>query len=76
MIGKGPSSALELRFLAGHFREFATETQIELFRRKFESVASELEEAALDAETRAMARLNLRRAFRPLHLPSSRLSRS
>ena len=40
---------------------FAAETGIKLFRRKFEGTASELEEAALDAETRAWARPDLKR---------------
>jgi hypothetical protein len=62
MIGQGPCSAPELRSLAAHFRELAAETGIELFRRKFEGAASELEEAALDAQTRALACSDLRHA--------------
>ena len=61
MIGQAPGNALELRSLAAHFRAFAAETNIGLFRRKFEGAASELEEAALDAETRAWVRPDLKR---------------
>ena len=56
MIGQDTGHALELRSLAARFRTHAAETNIGLFRRKFEGTASELEEAALDAETRAWAR--------------------
>jgi len=62
MIGQARCNAPELRSLAAHFREFAAETRIQLFRRKFEGVASELEEAALDAETRDWMRADLKRA--------------
>jgi hypothetical protein len=61
MIGQEPGNALELRSLAAHFRALATETSIEFFRRKFDGTASELEEAALDAETRAQMRADLNR---------------
>ncbi len=61
MIGQAPGNALKLHALAAHFRAFAAETNIELFRRKFEGTASELEEAALDAETRVWARPDLKR---------------
>ena len=54
------ANALKLRSLAARMRAHAAETHIELYRRKFEMVASELEEAALDAESRAR-RPNLRR---------------
>jgi len=62
MIGHGTGHALELRNLAARFRAHASETNIELFRRKFEGAASEWEEAALDAETRALMRPGLKRA--------------
>jgi hypothetical protein len=61
MIGQAPGNALELRSIAARFRALAAETSIELFRRKFEGTASELEEAAVDAETRAWARPDLKR---------------
>jgi hypothetical protein len=62
MIGQNTGHALELRSLAARFRTHAAETSIALFRRKFESAASEWEEAALDAETRSWASPNLKRA--------------
>ena len=52
MISRGPDNALKLRALAARFRGHAAETGVDYFRRKFESTASELEEAAVDAETR------------------------
>jgi hypothetical protein len=61
MIGQESGNALKLHSLAARFRALAAETSIELFRRKFEGTASELEEAALDAETRAWACLDLKR---------------
>jgi hypothetical protein len=61
MIGQDTGHVLELRSLAARFRAHAGETNIELFRRKFKGAASELEEAALDAETRAWMRADLRR---------------
>ena len=61
MIGQGPSSALELRSIAARFRAHAAETGIDLFRRKFEGTASELEEAACDVETRVWAHTDLKR---------------
>ena len=62
MIGQDTGHVLELRSLAARFRTHAAETSIALFRRKFEGTASELEEAALDAETRAWARPGLKEA--------------
>jgi len=61
MIGQARCNAPELRSIAARFRLHAAETNIALFRRKFEGTASELEEAALDAETRAWARPDLKR---------------
>jgi hypothetical protein len=62
MIGQDSGHVLELRSLAARFRTHAAETNIALFRRKFEGTASELEEAALDAETRACTRPDMKRA--------------
>jgi hypothetical protein len=42
-----------MRTLAAQMRGHAAETGLELYRRKFEEAASELEESAVDAETRA-----------------------
>ena len=38
--------ALKMRALAARLRAHAAETSVEMFRRKFEAVAAELEEAA------------------------------
>ena len=38
--------AVKMRALAAQLRAHAAETSVELFRRKFEAVAAELEEAA------------------------------
>lgn len=38
--------------LAARMRAHAAETSVEVFRRKFEGAASELEEAAIDLESR------------------------
>jgi hypothetical protein len=57
MMHAGPENALKLRSMAARLRGHAAETHIELYRRKFEGLASELEEAALDAETRERPRL-------------------
>ena len=48
---------LKMRALAARLRIQAAETSLEMFRRKFEAVAAELEECALDAENRAHFRL-------------------
>ena len=60
MIGQGPNNALQLRALAARFRAHSAQTGVRLYQRKFEGVASELEEAALDVETRAWARQDLK----------------
>ena len=52
MITHGPDEALKLRALAARFRALAAQTEVGPYRRKFEGAASELEEAALAAETR------------------------
>jgi hypothetical protein len=52
MMHAAPENALKLRSLAARLRGHAAATHVELYRRKFESVASELEEAAMDAESR------------------------
>ncbi|MBW8708522.1 MAG: hypothetical protein JF627_04535 [Alphaproteobacteria bacterium] len=49
--------ALKMRALAARLRGYAAETSIEHFRRKFQIVASELEEAAMDLESRDRFRL-------------------
>ena len=48
--------ALKMRALAAQLRAHAAETSMELFRHKLESAASELEEQAVNAETRAAFR--------------------
>ncbi|HKQ45921.1 MAG TPA: hypothetical protein VJS47_11065 [Rhizomicrobium sp.] len=47
----------KMRTLAAELRAHAAETSVEIFRRKFEAVASDLEEAALEVETSASFRL-------------------
>lgn len=49
-------SALKIRALAAQLRAHAAETSIEHFRHKFEITASELEEQAVDVESRARFR--------------------
>ena len=51
-----PDPALKLRALAAQLRVHAAETSIGHFRHKFEIAASELEEQAVDAESRARFR--------------------
>lgn len=51
----GPDQAVKMCALAARFRAQAAETSVEMFRRKFEAVAAELEEAAGRAQ--AMYRL-------------------
>jgi hypothetical protein len=46
-----------MRALAAELRLHAKETSLQTFRRKFESAASELEQQAIDAESRAGFRL-------------------
>lgn len=60
MIGQAPDSALQLRALAARFRAHSAQTGLHLYQRKFEGAAAELEEAALDAETRYWARQDLK----------------
>ena len=45
--------AVKMSALAARLRGHAAETSINHYRQKFETVASELEEAAVDAESRA-----------------------
>jgi hypothetical protein len=52
MTGMDAAHIPRIRPLAARMREQAGETHIALYRRKFEGLASELEEAAVDAETR------------------------
>jgi len=51
--------ALKMCALAARLRGHAAETSINHFRHKFEAVASELEEAAVDAESRARFKARL-----------------
>jgi hypothetical protein len=51
-----PEPVLKMRALAARLRDHADETSLGLYRRKFESIASELEEAAVDVESRAVFR--------------------
>jgi hypothetical protein len=44
------AAAMKMRSLAAQLRGHAAETTLELYRRKFEGIASELEEAAVNAE--------------------------
>lgn len=46
-----------MRVLAARMRAHAAETSVEIFRRQFERIASELEEAAIDAASRERDRL-------------------
>jgi len=46
--------AARLRALAARLRKDASETAMPEFRRKMQATASELEEAAVDMETRAL----------------------
>jgi hypothetical protein len=59
MIGASPENVQKLRGLAAQLRGYAEETDIIPYRRKFESVASELEEEA-EAEIRILARGQVR----------------
>lgn len=52
MTGMVPSQVPKMRVLASRLRAQARETDIGLYRRKLEILASELEEAAQEAETR------------------------
>lgn len=44
-----------MRAMAARMRSYAAKTSVDLFRRKFERAASELEEAAVDVESRGGA---------------------
>jgi hypothetical protein len=44
--------SVRMRVLASRMRAHAAETSLEIFRRQFERAASELEEAAIDLESR------------------------
>lgn len=48
--------AVRMRQLAARLRHDATQTNIPEFRHKMETAASELEEAAVDMESRELAR--------------------
>ena len=53
-------TASKMRILAARLRNHATQTCVEHFRHKFETAASELEEAAIDAESRIRFRRNVK----------------
>lgn len=59
MNSVSPENIHKLRGIAAQLRGYAAETQLAMYRRKFESVASELEEAALDGESRVQAKVRL-----------------
>lgn len=52
MIAHGPDKSLKLRAMAARFRALAAETEVELYRCKFEGAAANLEQAALSEEIR------------------------
>lgn len=54
MTSTDPKSAANLRSLAAQLRGHAAQTGLDMYRRKFESLAQELEEAARDAEADAL----------------------
>ena len=60
MQAHGPDTALKMRALAAQLRAHAAETSMDHFRRKFEVAASELEENALDIESRVWFREKLK----------------
>ena len=62
MQAYGSDPALKMRVLAAQLRAHAAETSMDHFRRKFEVAASELEENALDIESRARFREKLKLA--------------
>jgi hypothetical protein len=61
MTGTVPSEVPKMRALASRLRAQSLETTVALYQRKLETLASELEEAATEAETRAafVSRLGL-----------------
>jgi hypothetical protein len=56
MRQSAPEPVLKMRALAARLRGHAGETSLGHYRRKFEGIASELEEAAVDVESRAPVR--------------------
>jgi hypothetical protein len=50
MLNRG-EQCREMRALAAQLRDHAAETALEMFKRKFEKAATELEEAARDSES-------------------------
>lgn len=54
--------ALKMRALAAQLRAHAADTTVDHFRRQFERVASELEDAALDTECRIRFRNSVKLA--------------
>ena len=52
-MSRDVSQAVErLRVLAARMRTYAGETSVKMYRRQFERAASELEETAIDLESR------------------------
>lgn len=56
MRNERPRTAADMRVMAIRMREYAARTTVGLFRRKFEAVAADLEEAAIDLESRDQAK--------------------
>jgi hypothetical protein len=52
MTGMVPTKVPDMRRLAACLRAQAAETNLALYKRKFEGLASELEEAAQESQTR------------------------
>jgi hypothetical protein len=52
MSGDFSQAAARLRALAARMRAYADDTSLDIFRRQFEHAASELEETAIDLESR------------------------
>ena len=52
MAGGARERVSEIRALAAQLRMHAAETSVQMFRRKFEAAALELEQQAMDAESR------------------------
>lgn len=57
-----PDPVLKMRALAAQLRAHAAQTSVAHFRHKFENAASELEEQAVDAESRARLRETMKLA--------------
>ncbi len=62
MMARVSENAARMRALAARLRGHAAETGLDMYRRKFEEIASELEEAAVVDEDRARFRGRFRLA--------------